>query len=102
AVQGKEVAHIALLKADPAMLHPADLGVRAADGFRSLLSGNSPRLAQSVQLVAEHEPLDGRTARARAKNAGGNVPGRVFRRDHRHSSHRRTLDPGGGVDQSPM
>ena len=40
-------------------------------------------------------PEEARTARARAKNAGGNIPGRVFRRDHRHSSHRRTLDPGG-------
>ena len=101
-VEGKEVAHIALLEADPAMFHPADLGVRAADGFRGLLSGNSPRLAQPVQLAAEHQPLDGRTARARAKNAGGNIPGRVFRRDHRHSSHRRTLRSWRGVDQSPM
>ena len=39
-VEGKEVAHIALLKADPPMFHPADLGVRAADSLGRLLGGN--------------------------------------------------------------
>jgi len=91
---------------EPALLAQVEAAVSARFGtervrFRSLLSGNSPRLAQPVQLAAEHQPLDGRTARARAKNAGGNIPGRVFRRDHRHSSHRRTLRSWRGVDQSP-
>jgi hypothetical protein len=54
AVEGKEVAHIALLEADPAVFHPADLGMRAADSLSGLLGGYSARLTQPVQMAAKH------------------------------------------------
>src|SRR5690348_11499564 len=94
AVQGEQVGKIALLEPDPAVLDPADLGVRAADRLGGLLGGNAAGFAQPVQLAAEHQALDGRPARARAENTGGNVPGRVLGRDHRHPSHRCTLGRG--------
>src|SRR5690348_16425618 len=94
AVQGQQVGHVACLEPDPAVLDPADLGVRAADRLGGLLGGNAPRFAQPVQLAAEHQALDGRAARTRAEHTGGNVPGRVLGRDHRHPSHRCTLGRG--------
>jgi hypothetical protein len=38
--------------------HPADIGVRTADGLGGLLGGDSARLTQPVQLAAEHQALD--------------------------------------------
>jgi hypothetical protein len=71
--------YVALLEPDPPVLHPADLGVRAADRLGGLLGGNAMGLTQPAQLAAEHQALNGHAARARAEDDRGNVPGHVFR-----------------------
>src|SRR5207237_5090621 len=59
AVEGKEIDDVALLEADPAQLHPADLRFRTADRVARLLPGDATGLPQAPQLGAEEHPGHG-------------------------------------------
>lgn len=65
AVQGQQVGDVALLEADAAELHAADLRMGAADLVARLLGGDAAGLAQPPQLCAEENAQDGGAAAAR-------------------------------------
>ena len=56
-VQGQQVRDVALLERDPAVLHAADLGMRAADHDRGALGRDARFLPQPAEVTAEHEAL---------------------------------------------
>ena len=86
AVQREQVADVPVLEADPAVLHPADLGMRAANSLSGMLGRDLPGLTESAQLSTQHDPLNGRTTRAATKIPDRPLPGDALRRAHRHPS----------------
>ena len=60
AVQGEQVGDVTFLEADPAELHPADLGLGGADLPTGSLAADPLRLSQPAQVSAEQHPQNGR------------------------------------------
>ena len=86
AVQGEQVLDVPVLEADPAVLHPADLRMRATDGLRGLLGSDLPGLTESAELGSQDDPLDRRPARTPTEIPDRPLPGSAFGRAHRHPS----------------
>ena len=66
-VEGQQVGDVALLEPDPAVLHPADLRVRAADARGGPLGRHACLFAEPAQVAAEHEALHCRARGTRAE-----------------------------------
>src|SRR6202035_3381028 len=79
AVQGEQVGHVALLEADPAVFHPADLGVRPADAVASARRGEQRAAVawfddqMDADAIVVGAGLAGLTATAELARAGRRV-----------------------------
>ncbi len=68
AVQAEQVRDVALLEADPAVLHPADLGPGGPDLVAGLVGRQPGGLAQAPKLDSQEHPQDGRAAAGLARS----------------------------------